>query len=85
MMYEGELRYKDPYSVPAPKWATAIAISSEICLDEPELGNTWWFINEEARKWSHYNSPELFPTSFDGFRYGNDIKIHPLKISLENK
>lgn len=81
---KGITRYKDPYSIEAPQWATELAFSKEEWNEVPGVGVCWWFINSTSRQWSHYNSPELYGKSFRGF--GEDaVEIRPLNITLENK
>ncbi|UVD32050.1 hypothetical protein vBKpnPKlyazma_orf055 [Klebsiella phage vB_KpnP_Klyazma] len=82
-----EKRHESHHSVNAPEWATHVAIcpDQELSADNGIPGwNTWWFINQERKLWSHYNSPVLFSSHFTGFERG-DVVIIPLNITLENK
>lgn len=80
-------RYENYYSVNPPEWATHVAISRndpEEEDDELPGWKLWWFINEGARQWSHFNSPVLYPSTFRGFSR-DEVDIIPINLNLENK
>ncbi len=77
-------RYKSPYEIPAPEWATEIAFDM---TEEGWVGGvqTWWFINKQERIWSHYNSEERYPTDYTGFGRRQEIRFEPVNLTLENE